>query len=80
VLLDEVLLCYLSHRQAPADPIEYARVLRAGNFIYMDEKGKVWLRGGDNFPPRQVPLLKNRGKIVTASLQTGAFASGDRLY
>ena len=80
VMLDEVLLRFLSHSEAPTDPVEYSRVLKASRFMYMDAAGRVWLRGDDDVPPRQIPLLKNRPKIITSSLTTGAYPSGDRLY
>lgn len=37
VMIDEALLCHLSHREAPRDAGEYARVLKASRYLTMDE-------------------------------------------
>jgi hypothetical protein len=42
--------------------------------------GKYGLQARGGGTPREVPLLKNRLKIVEENLRTGAYPSGDRLY
>ncbi len=64
VLLDEPLLKFLSHREVPREAEEYARVLRASKFLTLAESGKLFVTGLPEGPPREVPLLKNRSKIV----------------
>ena len=63
-MLDESLLRFLSHREVPKDVTEYARVLRASKFLTLAENGKLWVTGLPEGPPREIPLLKNRSKIV----------------
>jgi hypothetical protein len=45
VMLDEPLLLFLSHREAPQEGHVYARVLKALRFLSMKEDGSVWVTG-----------------------------------
>ena len=45
VLLDETLLRFLFHREAPQEGHVYARVLKASRFLSMKEDGSVWVTG-----------------------------------
>ncbi len=63
-MVDEDLLRYLHNRHVPQCPLTYARVLKASQYINMDQKGRVWITGPGEGPPRQVPQLKERAIIV----------------
>jgi hypothetical protein len=80
VLLDEALLCYLSHKQLPVDAAEATRVVQASKYIHMNREGKVYISGPLEGVPRLVPEFRFRKQIVQAALPLSGFASGRRIY
>jgi hypothetical protein len=80
IMTDEDLLNYLSHKAGAKDPIIFRRILKASQYISMDVAGRIWITGPHAGPPRRVPLLKMRARIVGQLLKDMAYPSGDVLY
>ena len=64
LLVDEALLRYLSHREAPASAAAHQRVVQASSFLRLDREGRLWTTGPGGGPPRLVPDLIDRRPLL----------------
>lgn len=78
--LDESLLRYLALRERPHDLGEARRVLRASEFISMDDAGALWVSASGGGITRQIPPIAARSRIVEVTFRQCAYPSGDKLY
>ena len=60
VLLDEELLRYLSHREAPPGPEALERVVAASRYLRLDREGRLWVTGAGGSSPRLIPEMVDR--------------------
>ena len=80
VLLDEELLRYLSHREAPAGAEALERVVNASRFFRLDREGRLWVTGAGGGAPRLVPDMVDRTPLLQKLLEELGYPGGDRLY
>ncbi len=80
VLLDEELLRYLSHREAPPGPEALERVVAASRYLRLDKDGRLWVSGTGGGPPRLIPDMVDRGPLLEKLLEDLGYPGGDRLY
>ena len=80
LLLDEELLRYLSHREAPATADAHRRVVAASAFLRLDREGRLWVTGPGGGAPRLVPDMVDRRPLLEKLFQELGHPGGNRLY
>ena len=80
MLLDEVLLRYLSHKEAPKGAEALQRVVQSAQFLRLDKEGRLWTVGPGGGSPRLIPALVDRIPLLQKMLAGLGHPGGDRLY
>ena len=78
--LDEDLLRYLSHGEAPAAIDAMQRVVAASAFLRLGRDGRMWVTGPGGGPPRQVPVMIDRRPLLEKLHSELGHPCGHRLY
>ena len=78
VLLDEQLLRYLSHREAPPTVDAYRRVVTASAYLRIGKDGRLWVTGPGGGAPRLIPDMVDRQPLLEKLLAELGHPGGDR--
>ena len=79
VTLDVPLMKYLVMKVVPSEKVDKLRVKRASRFLWVDERGVLWMKHPETGVERYIPPICEREDLIKEALKAMGFPHGNQL-